>query len=65
MKAISGKVTRGLNLGSYVVAADNSGARIVRKEHCGIIVDATNIDELVNAIELLNNSSQGEEDETF
>ena len=30
MKAISAKVTRGLNIGSEVVAADNSGARIVR-----------------------------------
>ena len=30
MKAITAKVTRGLNLGSLVVAADNSGARIVR-----------------------------------
>jgi len=30
MKAVSGKVTRGLNLGAQVVAADNSGARIVR-----------------------------------
>jgi large subunit ribosomal protein L14 len=30
MKAISARVTRGLNVGSYVVAADNSGARIVK-----------------------------------
>ncbi len=30
MKAISAKPTRGLNIGSKVVAADNSGARIVR-----------------------------------
>ena len=30
MKAISAKPTRGLNLGSMVIAADNSGARIVR-----------------------------------
>lgn len=30
MKAISARVTRGLNIGSEVVAADNSGARIVR-----------------------------------
>lgn len=30
MKAISANVTRGLNIGSEVVAADNSGARIVR-----------------------------------
>ena len=30
MKAISATVTRGLNIGSKVVAADNSGARIVR-----------------------------------
>ena len=29
-KAISAKVTRGLNIGSNVVASDNSGARIVR-----------------------------------
>jgi len=29
-KAISAKATRGLNIGSYVVAADNSGARIVK-----------------------------------
>ena len=29
-KAISAKATRGLNIGSLVVAADNSGARIVR-----------------------------------
>ncbi|MDO8459841.1 MAG: uL14 family ribosomal protein [Nanoarchaeota archaeon] len=30
MKSISARVTRGLNIGSNVVAADNSGARIVR-----------------------------------
>lgn len=30
MKAITARVTRGLNIGSNVVAADNSGARIVR-----------------------------------
>ncbi len=30
MKAIPAKATRGLNIGSNVVAADNSGARIVR-----------------------------------
>jgi large subunit ribosomal protein L14 len=30
MKAISGRVTRGLNIGSEVEACDNSGARIVR-----------------------------------
>lgn len=30
MKAITGHVTRGLNIGSEVDAADNSGARIVR-----------------------------------
>ena len=30
MKAISARPTRGLNIGSNVVAADNSGARIVR-----------------------------------
>ncbi len=30
MKAISARITRGLNLGSLVNAADNSGARIVK-----------------------------------
>jgi large subunit ribosomal protein L14 len=30
MKAVSGNITRALNLGAEVVAADNSGARIVR-----------------------------------
>lgn len=30
MKAILGRVTRALNIGSNVIAADNSGARIVR-----------------------------------
>ena len=30
MKAISAKVTRGLNLGAIMVAADNSGAKIVK-----------------------------------
>lgn len=30
MRAVSGRVTRGLNIGSQLVAADNSGARIVR-----------------------------------
>ena len=30
MKAISAKVTRGLNIGAKLIAADNSGARIVR-----------------------------------
>jgi len=30
MKAVTAKPTRGLNIGSYVIAADNSGARIVK-----------------------------------
>ena len=30
MKAVTARVTRGLNIGSNVLAADNSGARIVR-----------------------------------
>lgn len=30
MKAVSAKLTRGLNIGANVVAADNAGARIVR-----------------------------------
>jgi len=30
MKAISAKITRGLNLGAEIIAADNSGARIVK-----------------------------------
>lgn len=30
MKAIGAKITKGLNLGSKVLASDNSGARIVR-----------------------------------
>ena len=30
MKAINARVTRALNIGSYVIAADNSGARIVK-----------------------------------
>lgn len=30
MKAISARATRGLNIGSLVVAADNSGAKLVR-----------------------------------
>lgn len=30
MKAVGAKVTRGLNVGAQVIAADNSGARIVR-----------------------------------
>lgn len=30
MKAIAAKVTRGLNIGSILVASDNSGARFVR-----------------------------------
>ena len=30
MKALTARVTRGLNIGSKVLAADNSGARIVR-----------------------------------
>lgn len=30
MKAMSARITRGLNLGSNVLASDNSGARIVR-----------------------------------
>jgi len=30
MKAISARTTRGLNVGSEVIASDNSGARIVR-----------------------------------
>tara|TARA_Y100000310_G_C20472724_1_gene710873 strand:- start:159 stop:560 length:402 start_codon:yes stop_codon:yes gene_type:complete len=39
MKAVSAKVTRGLNIGSLVIAGDNSGARIVKivsvKKHHG------------------------------
>jgi large subunit ribosomal protein L14 len=30
MKAVSASPTRGLNIGSYLIAADNSGARIVK-----------------------------------
>jgi large subunit ribosomal protein L14 len=30
MKAVSARITRGLNLGSKLIAADNSGAKIVR-----------------------------------
>jgi len=30
MKAVGAKVTRGMNIGSLLVAADNSGARIVK-----------------------------------
>ena len=30
MKAIGARATRGLNLGAYLVAADNSGAKIVK-----------------------------------
>ncbi|RMD66594.1 50S ribosomal protein L14, partial [Candidatus Pacearchaeota archaeon] len=30
MKAISAKATRALHIGSYVIASDNSGARIVK-----------------------------------
>ena len=30
MKAVSARTTRGLNIGSFVTAADNSGARIVK-----------------------------------
>ncbi len=30
MKAINARATRGLNIGSYVIASDNSGARIVK-----------------------------------
>ncbi|MBI3334633.1 uL14 family ribosomal protein [Candidatus Pacearchaeota archaeon] len=30
MKAVTARVTRGLNIGSNLLAADNSGARIVR-----------------------------------
>ncbi len=30
MKAVAAKMTRGLGIGSYVTAADNSGARIVK-----------------------------------
>lgn len=30
MRAISARVTRGLNIGSKIIASDNSGARIVR-----------------------------------
>lgn len=30
MKAVTAKVTRGLNIGSQLIASDNSGARIVR-----------------------------------
>nr|AJS12795.1 50S ribosomal protein L14P [uncultured archaeon] len=30
MKAISAKATKGVNLGAYLVAADNSGAKIVK-----------------------------------
>lgn len=30
MKAISARATRGLNIGSYVIAADNSGGQLVK-----------------------------------
>ncbi len=30
MKAVAAKLTRGLNIGSIVIAADNSGAKIVK-----------------------------------
>lgn len=30
MKAVSARITRGLNIGSVVLASDNSGARLVR-----------------------------------
>lgn len=30
MRAVSARFTRGLNLGSYMLASDNSGARIVK-----------------------------------
>jgi large subunit ribosomal protein L14 len=30
MKGVAARVTRGLNIGSYVLASDNSGARIVK-----------------------------------
>ena len=30
MKAVSARVTRGMNIGANVIASDNSGARIVR-----------------------------------
>ena len=30
MKGVSAKMTRGLNIGSHVLASDNSGARIVK-----------------------------------
>lgn len=30
MKAVPGRLTRGLNIGSWLIAADNSGARIVK-----------------------------------
>jgi large subunit ribosomal protein L14 len=30
MKGVAAKLTKGLNLGSYVLASDNSGARIVK-----------------------------------
>jgi large subunit ribosomal protein L14 len=30
MKGFAAKATRGLNIGSYVIASDNSGARIVK-----------------------------------
>lgn len=30
MKSVSARTTRGLNLGAYLVAADNSGAKIVK-----------------------------------
>lgn len=30
MKAVAAKLTRGMNIGSWLIAADNSGARIVK-----------------------------------
>ncbi|MBM3233843.1 50S ribosomal protein L14 [Candidatus Pacearchaeota archaeon] len=30
MKAVSARMTRGLNIGSHILASDNSGARIVK-----------------------------------
>jgi len=36
MKALSSRATRGLNIGSILIATDNSGARIVKRSACSV-----------------------------
>ncbi len=64
MKSVSARVTAGLNLGAYLIASDNSGAKIVklvsvkrskskkRKQVCGKVADWVKVSVRVGVPEM-------------